>query len=493
LGLCALIYPKLSAMVMGLSATMAGSAVDYGIFVFMAVWMGNHPEGDIRRIRRYLLLSLLTTLGVFVAFLFSAIPAYRQLGWITSLSLIISLLGAVFVLPRMIRPGGRVVAVKRAMSLHRWGQLTVPVMIGGALLVVVGVYVARHVNYDPDLSKLDGVSPSVLQNEKDFQHNFSRCESDLAMVVVSGKTLDEAEQANDSLYQTMRGHFPEGEFVSLSSFWPSAATRAANFARWKQFWTDQRIASLRQDLAAAAQPYGFAANAFDPFFQSLAHPPQGEQSQQILSSIEEQFIARSGTQYQILSYFEDTEEHVTVARRLLHDWPNAQVISRRALGQAFAESAVSETRLLLGISVSFIIVSLLVLTRNVVKSFIIMLPAITGVIAMLAALSILGLSMSMVTVIAGILIIGLCSDYGIFAVFAWDENQTILGQGMTSMHLSSVTTLIGTGAMLFAHHPALFLVGVSMTSGLLAGYLTAFLMIPGICFLIDRIKARRAA
>jgi len=83
---------------MGMSVTMAGSAVDYGIFVFTALWLGSDPKADVRRMRKPLVISHLTTLGVFSPFFFPT-SRYRQLGWMTSLSLILSLLGALFVLP----------------------------------------------------------------------------------------------------------------------------------------------------------------------------------------------------------------------------------------------------------------------------------------------------------------------------------------------------------------------------------------------------------
>jgi uncharacterized protein len=54
----------------------------------------------------------------------------------------------------------------------------------------------------------------------------------------------------------------------------------------------------------------------------------------------------------------------------------------------------------------------------------------------------------------------------------------LLGQGMSSVLLSCLTTLAGAGAMLFALHPALFLAGVSLTSGLVAAYVTALFVIP---------------
>jgi len=163
------------------------------------------------------------------------------------------------------------------------------------------------------------------------------------------------------------------------------------------------------------------------------------------------------------------------------------------LGQAFAETAVSESRVLVAISVAFIVVSLLLVTRSVTKSIIIMLPAVTGVVAMLAVLRLMSLSINVVSVVAAILVLALGSDYGVFSEYAWDGREPLLGQGMASVLLSFLTTLAGAGAMLLALHPALHLAGVSMTSGLVAAYLTAFIMIPGINFLRDNWKRRAAA
>jgi predicted RND superfamily exporter protein len=44
--------------------------------------------------------------------------------------------------------------------------------------------------------------------------------------------------------------------------------------------------------------------------------------------------------------------------------------------------------------------------------------------------------------------------------------------------LSAVTTLIGAGALLFARHPILFAIGSTMTTGVLAGYVSSLLVVP---------------
>src|SRR6185437_4458349 len=100
----------------------------------------------------------------------------------------------------------------------------------------------------------------------------------------------------------------------------------------------------------------------------------------MLATIQEQFVAKAGNQYQMLDSFPDTAENVSAMQNLVRDHPEAQVISRRALGQAFASAASSETKLLVSISAVFIAIFLLALTRSITKSLIIVLPVFTGLI-----------------------------------------------------------------------------------------------------------------
>jgi predicted exporter len=486
IGICALFHPSLSAIMVAMTFAMAGSAVDYGIYVYTAVRMGNDASANMRRIRRPLLISHLTTLGVFIAFTFSKIPAYRQLGYLTSISLVLSLLSALFVLPHILRARGSIIGLGRGMRLHRWGHLMLPAVVVAAILLVTGAVIARHIKFDSDFTRMDGVSDTVKQNEKDFQKTWGRTDAELALLVVTAKTREAAEEANDEVYHLVPKTLPDGAFVSMSSVWPSAATRQANEKRWREFWSKDRISKVRSDLATAAAPYGFSPTAFDPFFKTLSVAPTGDKIPDIISSIAEQFTARSNGNWQMLSFFEDTPANLAAVRAAVGDRPDVQLVSRGVLAAAFKDSAISETHVLVSISVGFIILSLLVLTRSLIKSAIIMLPVIAGLIAMLAVLTMMSMSLSVLSVIAAIIVLALTSDYGVFATYACDSDETILGQGMASVHVSFGATLVGTGVMLFAKHPALFYVAVSLTAGLLGGYLVSFLVIPGICYLWAR-------
>src|SRR5208282_4368533 len=112
----------------------------------------------------------------------------------TCISLVMSLLAALFLLPKIIRPGGKLTFLGRGMPLQRWGLIMViPTVVGGVLLVAATV-VAMRIRIDPDITRLDGVSARVKQNEDDFQRTWGMSDKAQAMLVVTGKTHEAAQE-----------------------------------------------------------------------------------------------------------------------------------------------------------------------------------------------------------------------------------------------------------------------------------------------------------
>jgi len=116
--------------------------------------------------------------------------------------------------------------------------------------------------------------------------------------------------------------------------------------------------------------------------------------------------------------------------------------------------------------------------RNLRLTALALVPVVTGVIAILGMIPALGLSLDAPSLISTMVAVGLCIDYGIFMVY---ECHYRLETGtLTAVTLSALTTLIGAGALLFARHPLLFSVGVTMVTGVLAGYVSSILVLPSL-------------
>jgi predicted RND superfamily exporter protein len=81
--------------------------------------------------------------------------------------------------------------------------------------------------------------------------------------------------------------------------------------------------------------------------------------------------------------------------------------------------------------------------------------------------------------VSGIVVFGLCIDFGIHILHAWLHRSHRTTRRAVS--LAAGTTCVGAGVLLFARHPVLFSAGLTLTVGVGAGYVAAVLVVPALC------------
>ena len=66
-----------------------------------------------------------------------------------------------------------------------------------------------------------------------------------AILVVTGRNLEEAMETNDRVYREAVTAVGKEDFTSLALFWPSEKTRQENRDRWDRFWKQGRERKLK--------------------------------------------------------------------------------------------------------------------------------------------------------------------------------------------------------------------------------------------------------
>jgi uncharacterized protein len=478
-----------SVLVAGLGSVVAGIAVDYGIHVFVALRRHDSAGRAVRDLARPLGMSALTTLAVFVALLFSSVAGYRQLGLFAGLSIVISLGLALGVLPRLLAYGphrsaadgsGAVQsavapsAAPRAYSVRRrrW-TFALYGLVMAALLAQ-----ARKVRFDTDLQALDGAGAAVQQAEQRFRETWLEGATAQAFLVVAAADYEAAEQLNqrvaDDLLRTGVTHA-----LNFAHLWPTPERRRRHAAAWRDFWNEPRVTELRDRLALVGRRHGFSEGAFDPFFAWIEEPPvlaQTPADNPVFDRIRERFAHRGRSGWTFATWFPDTVEHNAAMRRIAERHEGAFVVSRRGLGDELSNSVSAEMLRLSALAVVLMLVVVLLAFRDPRLALAALVPAASGLIVILAGLAVLDTALSIANVMALIVVAGLCIDYGIFIVHLRLRGRD---HGIrVAVTLSAVTTLIGSAALLFARHPVLFSIGLTLTLGVAGGYAVAMLFLP---------------
>ncbi|MFA6714714.1 MAG: MMPL family transporter, partial [Victivallaceae bacterium] len=476
-------FDKILLFVAGLGGVVVGIAVDYGIHIYSAMASGRHFRGAARIIRP-LTAGGLTTFGVFAVFMFSDTPGYRQLGVFAGFSIILSLLLAEFFLP--------LVFVKSKIPVFAAAWLDNPaerlkkypraVFACWLIITAVSIYFSSRISLADDLRQLDGSGAEIEQAEKRFRATWGNSERP-ALLAVSGKNRDEAARRAENACEILRGK-TNGEFFCATDIWPSKQTRNNNVKSLRCFELDE----LEKTFKRQADAKGFADNAFSPFFDAfrtgLKEPGKQKLPDMFQSLIKQTINSRPGN-YSFFIFFRDEPDLVKMVRGLAGG-ENSVAVSGNAFRQMLSEAVLGKIFKLVCVALLLVVLITFLLTRRFSRTILALLPVFSALLVTGAFFELFAIPVNAAACIGAVVVTGLAIDYGIFMANGLGEKHC--NKILPAITLSSLTTLIGAGAVIFAVHPMLRSAGIVLCVGIFTAWLSSIAVIPALWKLFGKNK-----
>ena len=479
-GLTIIFFKEPSAIILGLGTTVIGIALDYGIHVFVASkHSGLSRKQALKNIRRPLIFSALTTLGVFWAFFFSGTPGYHQLAFASTCGIALSLLFSIVILPIII-PEGKMKSVIDISLPHFSAKGARNIISIWLLFVICSAGGLFFIELDLDVRNLDGVGVKLKQDEARFREIWG--ENQQAAITFLRDDLESGMQKQDQVAEFAKNVELPG-FQSLSLIWPSLVTRRGNSSFWDKYWKNKNEDLFRNNFAIIGEKYSFSKSAFNPFLNKLY---KHDFSKNILtdSSFElfaKKFINYEGDKIRVTSFFDDDIKVVNKVKKDLAKIDGCKLISPKSFGYYISEQIISDALYIAAIALSLIAIFAYFCLRNLRNSLVALVPVISATLITMPLFMILGLKINAVALVAAIVVTGLAIDYGIFSVSACVKNEERFSKdAFTALTLSMLSTAIGAAALLWAGHPALRTVGLVISSGVFAGYFAAVFVSPAL-------------
>jgi predicted exporter len=487
LNISSLILGKLSYFIVGLGAVIVGIADDYGIHTYVAVHTSGRRKAVVE-IAKPLVIAALTTISVFVTFFFSSVEGYHQLALFSITSILLCLVFVLFIFPHFLKENTSIKEISSQVVRPNIMQDRVTILAWAIIMVIFAAF-SLKTQFNSDISELDGSTKEVILAEKEFKKAFNRKE-DPAMLVVTRETLDQALERTEEIYPKASS-IVEGNLTSFTSLWPSLKNRKNNSLFWKDFWKEGREEKVRVLLDKYSVEYNFSKNSFFPFFQGMYKGMDTSESPEdieIFRSIKDKFIQRDGQLWQVISFFPDRDAYVSPMAALISKNSDMFIVSRKVFSQAISNSIWHEVVFLSIIALLLVLFLTVLLLRDIKLTFIALVSVFSSVIAITGVFSILGKPLNAAVVISLMMVIGLCIDYGVFMLYSFKHR--INTGTVKAIWVSALTTLIGAFSLLFAKHPVLFSVGLTLVSGLTCGYICSQTVIPALyrIFVEKRVK-----
>ena len=469
--LTGLVYGKLSYMVYGFAAALAGIADDYSIHAFTA-WKRSGVAG-VRAVCMPILLAATATMSAFGVFFFSSVKGYAQLAFFSIISILFCLICALFVLPHFwptFSRGANAPAIRPFIA--RSPRL---LMLSWILFLAAAGYATSQVRFESDIRQFDGSDRSVIDAERTFKTIWGG--SDPGIIAVEAKSEEEALRMNDEVYRRVTADATISP-TSIAPLFPSKVTTEENLSRWHSFWSQQNVVRVKLIMSREAAKYGFSPDAFSPFFASITGRFDAPSDNAALTGMRDHFVKTRNGSTRVLTFFPDNGKMLEKVRTAVDGMSGVHVISRKFLGDEISRTVKAEFVRLALLAFAVIALFVFLLIRDPLLSCIALVPVFSAVLAIPAVLWLCHMSLNAVVLMSGIIIIGLCVDFGIFVVeHCRHDHDTDTYRAVT---YSVLTTIVGGVALLCAKHPVMFSVGMTLTVGITVGYVSSFVVIPSL-------------
>ncbi len=488
-----LLLGKLSYWVIGLGSTVAGIATDYGTHVYFAAQGKGDSAPFVKHVIKPVSFGALTTIAIFIAFFPSGIKGYSQLAVVTIISIVLSTFISIYILPHlMLKPGSKdSFADRLAEKLERRNYSNGLNVLFWLFLTITLAYFAVHVEFERNIRNIDGTEKEIINAEQKFQKIWGGGKTP-AVLVVNTRDYEDALEINEEIYRDAVQAVGAENLTSAAPLMPSEKTRKENSERWNKFWSEERERKLGSLLAREGKKFGFSENAFDPFFAGLKVNNFNNTSLTPLSrgetgnSLFERFVQKTEKGYRLISFFPDTADYVGSMNEISSRHPGTYLVSATVLSDTLSKVVSSDLKLMTLLASISVIVMTYMCFLNIKETLIALMPPLTSIIWLFGFMSIFGLSINAANMIAGVLAIGLSSDYGIFMTYRSRDN--INTGTIMAIALCTVTTLIGVGALIFAKHPALSSIGMTMVIAVGAGFFSSVMVVPKLYELTVHVK-----
>ena len=482
-----LICGKVSGLALGFGIVLTGLAVDFAVHIYLALC---REPGDraaiLRNLQRPILLAWCTTTSVFGVLLLSSVPSHRQMAVLAiagiTLAVIISWLLVPSITPNCIINRAPVQPAN-PRTTHR----LLPVLVW-IILLAAGASCWPWLEFNGDMRVLDATSEQLKTVDNRF-HETWRGSVDQALLLSRGATLDQALNVNDTVFSYLSRQ-DDLHFQSVAPLLPGPDLREKRLDRWNAFWRQNRE-KVADRLSRNGELLGFRAGSFDPFLQFIAANDTAFDADTVLRGPIYPLLAsmvrllpnpgdgKNGDTFLVMTIVPENDATWPVLQKLQDQHiDKLNIISFRTWRQQIEQLLrhdIALLSLLAGLSVA-ILVSLFF--RRVRPTGAALAPVGSALAGMSLFSFFTGQDINIMHILMGIMVIGLCVDYGIFSVCAHERGTSRTTRKAVS--ICAVSSCIGFGVLAFASHPALYSLGTTVLVGIGMAWPTAIWVTPAL-------------
>ena len=485
-----LLKGSVSAIALGIGSILLGIAINISLHIFTHFKSHGTPEAVLKDISTASILTALTTSSAFFCLCFLESDAMRDLGLFAGISIIVAAVSSLVILPHLLRWTESNVQENNSSLLDKVAAY--PYHKNKLLLlflsasIIIGCFNMNKVTFESDLNQMSYMSNKLKLAETNLDR-ISNYKWRNMFLVSSGKNLDDALENNQQALLKTKELMAKGlvkKFTNVHVLLLSKAEQKKRIAHWNGFWNTRSVDMLKE-LSTSAKSLGFNDRAFSPFTTMINkqydYLPK-EEELTLRKLLLDDYITETADLTTVVTLLKVKLEDKDKVYDAIKDQKNISLLDKQYLTKRFVEIMGKDFNFLLYIS--FVIVFLLILISfgRIELTLLCVLPMMCSWILTLGLMSILGIKFNIFNIIISTFIFGMGDDFSVFVVTGlqqkYAEGKDNLSSYKTSILLSTITTLVGIGVLIFAKHPALKSIALISIIGIFSVVLVSYTVQP---------------
>ncbi len=476
-----ILFGLVSGLALGFGMAILGIAEDYAVHMHFGLRSNTQKNVVFKALSAPLFQGFLLNASGFALLLFSAIPAVRQLSAFAIAALGSGFLLALFILP--LCPG-----FDKPQKNHTDNQahpqlfpkLWPTICLGLCLGFVSSVFFA--------LLPMD-VSPKSMgadmQNIQDDSIKFNNIWHFLSpsLILVDAKDNTSALEKTDSLQNALQKNLPKVRITSMATFVPNAATMQKNMERWQNFIT-KNTEFITQNFSTVHNGLD-PKQIFAPFLAFWHEKPeaitleklQAGPFQNAVHSLLQPYAHKDMVQSRIIVETDLQGKELSALAQGV-DLSHVTLFTPHGLEKILSGVFYTEARYI-PLMFAFCLVLLFFCFKNIGQTVLAALPAAGALFCILASMYALQKPLTLASLAAMPLVLGLSIDHGIMATHHLAKGIPL--QMDRAILVSSLTACVSMGMLAFASHPALQSMGHVVFVGLLVEMPISLWLLPRLC------------
>lgn len=492
----------MSLMALGIGAIIMGVALSYCLHVLTHYKYMDDPVQIIKDQATPVSLGCLTTIGAFLGLLFTESELLQDFGLFASFAMMGTTFFALVFLPHFFKKGSSKRSEKAFAILDkinsypidrkRWLRIVVEV------ICVVTLFTASWVTFDSDLRNIGYNEPKVIRSQQLYADKIYANNASM-YYAVAADDLDEALFYNNALVETLDSLSQDSTIISYTKttqlFIPTDV-QEERIAMWREYWSEQRVAEVRQIITSTANANNLPAEMFAPFYAMIEadyEPASLYDAEVFPPELLSNYIEETNGKFMVFTSVQMKPEVKSVVNDAVAAVPHAIVIDPFYYTSDMVKILNDDFNTILGISSLFVFIILLLSFRSLPIALIAFMPMGLSWYVVQGIMGIFGVQFNLINIVIATFIFGIGVDYSIFVMKgliaqASGSDQNLLTYHKTAIFFSAFVLIVVVGSLLFATHPAIKSIGVSTLIGMSATILLTYILEPALFRFMMRFK-----